>query len=149
MNNRDIDAVMLASVLNAIRDFKRYGLVWRHDLDPHQKNRAVSARQNIPSRRPIMRLMLPAVAAMAVTLMGSTASEAYYPANPALQGPWCAVESLGFGTVSEDCSMQTFEQCRMLTIAGNRGFCIPNPRWAGPLAQSAPPRAHKRRVKRR
>jgi hypothetical protein len=96
-----------------------------------------------------MRLMLHAVAAMAITLIGSTAGEAYYPANPYLQGPWCAVESLGFGTVNENCSMQSFEQCRMETIAGNRGYCIPNPRWAGPLALEAPRHVHKRRVKHR
>jgi hypothetical protein len=96
-----------------------------------------------------MRVMVHAVAAIAVMLLGSTAGEAYYPANPYEQGPWCAVESLGFSTVTENCSMRDFEQCRLLTIAGNRGYCIPNPRWAGPLAFEKPGRVHKRRVKRR
>jgi hypothetical protein len=27
--------------------------------------------------------------------------------------------------------MRTFEMCRQEVIAGNRGFCNPNPRWVG------------------
>jgi hypothetical protein len=96
-----------------------------------------------------MRFMLYAVAGIAMMFLGSSVSEAYYPADPYQQGPWCAVESLGFGTATENCSMRDFEQCRMETIAGNRGYCIPNPRWAGPLALEAPRHAHKRRVKHR
>jgi hypothetical protein len=29
----------------------------------------------------------------------------------------------------ENCSMRTLEMCRQEVIAGNRGFCNPNPRW--------------------
>jgi hypothetical protein len=29
----------------------------------------------------------------------------------------------------ENCSMRTLEMCVQEVIAGNRGFCIPNPRW--------------------
>lgn len=95
-----------------------------------------------------MRITLHIAAATVLVLLGSSASEAYYPANPYAQGPWCAVESLGFGTATENCSMMTFEQCRLLTIAGNRGYCIPNPHWAGPYALSdRPRRLHKRRVR--
>ena len=73
------------------------------------------------------------------------ASEAYYG-----NGPWCAVQSLGFGTVKEDCSMRTFEQCRMETIAGNRGYCVPNPYWSGAYGFAEPSRRpHKRRVRHR
>jgi hypothetical protein len=56
-------------------------------------------------------------AVAAAMLSDLRASQAYYG-----NGPWCAVESVGFGTVTEDCSMRTFEHCRMQTIAGNRGF---------------------------
>jgi hypothetical protein len=69
-------------------------------------------------------------------------------AGHAYQGPWCAVQSLGFGTVTHDCSMRTFEQCRMETSAGNRGFCTPNPRWPGAYGADDPyRRPYKRRVR--
>jgi hypothetical protein len=95
-----------------------------------------------------MRVTLHVIAAAAIMLLGLRVGEAYYPANPYQQGPWCAVESLGFGTVTENCGMRTFEQCRLLTIAGNRGYCIPNPRWVAPYALSETPRrVHKRRIR--
>ena len=60
-----------------------------------------------------------------------------------VEGPWCAGYSLGIGTWVEDCSMQTFEMCRMEVIAGNRGVCSPNPRWRAYV----PDQRRKRRVK--
>jgi hypothetical protein len=33
--------------------------------------------------------------------------------------------------MQENCSMRTLEMCRQEVIAGNRGFCNPNPRWQG------------------
>jgi hypothetical protein len=54
----------------------------------------------------------------------------------AYQGPWCAVENVG-DDVRYDCSMRTLEQCVPLIIAGNRGFCLPNPYYRGPEARSA------------
>ena len=48
----------------------------------------------------------------------------------AYQGPWCAVENIG-QDVRYDCSMRTLEQCVSLIIAGNRGFCNPNPYYRG------------------
>jgi hypothetical protein len=47
----------------------------------------------------------------------------------AREGPWCAQMNVGRGTMTEDCSMRTFEQCRLMVIAGNRGFCSANPRY--------------------
>jgi hypothetical protein len=44
----------------------------------------------------------------AAMLIDLRASEAYYG-----NGPWCAVESAAFSTVTEDCSMRSLEQCRM------------------------------------
>src|SRR5215831_9057227 len=41
------------------------------------------------------------------------------------------------GDVRYDCSMRTLEQCVSLIIAGNRGFCNPNPYYRGP--EAAPP----------
>src|SRR6516162_9035007 len=54
----------------------------------------------------------------------------------AYQGPWCAAENIG-QDVRYDCSMRTLEQCVSLIIAGNRGFCNPNPYYRGP--EAAPP----------
>jgi hypothetical protein len=89
-----------------------------------------------------MRVMCLIAVMAAATLFAPRAGHAY----SYYQGPWCAVQSLGFGTVKEDCSMRTFEQCRMETIAGNRGFCTPNPRWPGAYGFAEPRRrAHKRR----
>jgi len=48
------------------------------------------------------------------------------------EGPWCALISGGNGSVYEDCQYYSLEACRPVVLAGNRGFCNPNPRWAGP-----------------
>jgi hypothetical protein len=89
-----------------------------------------------------MRVMF-LIVILSVMVCEPPAAQAYYG-----QGPWCAVQSLGFGTVTEDCSMRSFEQCRMETIAGNRGFCTPNPRWHGAYVE--PPRRYrKHRVRHR
>jgi hypothetical protein len=45
--------------------------------------------------------------------------------------PWCAVISLGAGDVHWECIYQSIEQCRPTILAGNRGFCNPNPYYVG------------------
>lgn len=61
-------------------------------------------------------------------------------------GPWCAVVSIGRGAMQEDCHYRSIEECRPNVIAGNRGFCNPNPRWQPRAAE--PRRRHgKRRVR--
>jgi Protein of unknown function (DUF3551) len=93
----------------------------------------------------MMRIVFLVAAMAAAMLFAPRAAHAYYG-----NGPWCAVQNLGFGTVTENCSMRSFEQCRMETIAGNRGFCTPNPYWAGPYGLAEPPRrTNKRRVRHR
>jgi hypothetical protein len=72
-----------------------------------------------------MRPMLIATALAAATLCGAGAAHAYY------EGPWCALSNVGGNTVRENCSMRTLEMCVQEVIAGNRGFCNPNPRWQG------------------
>ena len=62
--------------------------------------------------------------------------------SQATQMPWCAVENIG-QDVRYDCSMRTLEQCVSLIIAGNRGFCNPNPYYRGP--EAAPPRVKRKR----
>ena len=50
-------------------------------------------------------------------------------AAQAAQGSWCAEMSVGGGVIQRDCSLRSFEQCRQLVIAGNRGFCTANTRY--------------------
>jgi len=95
------------------------------------------------AREALMRVLLFATVVVTAILFDLRTGHAYYG-----NGPWCAVESVGFSTVIQDCSMRDFEQCRLLTIAGNRGFCTPNPYWTGPHEPVEPRRrTHKRRTR--
>lgn len=42
------------------------------------------------------------------------------------EAAWCAVVGLGKG-VHWDCQYRSFEECRPNVLAGNRGWCNPNP----------------------
>ena len=53
------------------------------------------------------------------------------PANSA-PAPWCAVISLGYGQVYWECLYRSIEECRPHVLAGNRGFCNPNPAFVPP-----------------
>src|SRR6516164_498927 len=66
-----------------------------------------------------MRFMLVVTAVAAAMLFDVRVSQAY-------QGPWCAGTSRGHAFVY-NCSVRTLEQCIPEVIAGNRGFCSPNP----------------------
>ena len=66
-----------------------------------------------------MRVLIFVASLATAVLLDVRAGHAWYG-----NGPWCAVESIGFGTVSEDCSVRSFEECRMLTIAGNVAFRV-------------------------
>ena len=48
------------------------------------------------------------------------------------EGPYCAVTNTGFENMSENCYMRSLDACRTEVIAGNRGFCRPNPRYVPP-----------------
>lgn len=81
-----------------------------------------------------MRMGLVIGAALAALLCDISASQAY--SDLYRRFPWCAVQSMGFGTVKRSCYYQTFEQCRPEVIAGNRGTCEPNSYyWAYRAAQ--------------
>ena len=54
--------------------------------------------------------------------------------------PWCAVISFGAGDVHWECIYRSIEECRPTILAGNRGFCNPNPYYAG----AAEPRRSRR-----
>ena len=65
------------------------------------------------------------------------------PAN-AYTAPWCAVISLGTGSVYWDCQYSSLEQCVPNVLAGNRGFCNHNPYFANAYqpAERRRPRKH-------
>lgn len=58
-----------------------------------------------------------------------TPASAYYVRGP--EAPWCAVVNTG-RNVQWDCSYASMEACQPNVIAGNRGFCNPNPYYGGP-----------------
>jgi len=51
------------------------------------------------------------------------------PAFAQLYGPapWCAVVNVGMGNMYWDCQYWSVQQCAPNVLAGNRGFCNPNP----------------------
>lgn len=55
--------------------------------------------------------------------------------------PWCAVIEYD-ADVTWDCSYRTFEACYPNVIAGNKGFCSPNPDTATATAAPRPRKKH-------
>lgn len=47
------------------------------------------------------------------------------------EGRWCARMDTGAERIEEDCSFDSLDVCRQQVIAGNKGFCSPNPAYAG------------------
>jgi Protein of unknown function (DUF3551) len=83
-----------------------------------------------------MQFILIVVVVAAAMLLNVRASQAY-------QAPWCAGTNRGGSTFSYNCSLPTFEMCVQEVIAGNRGFCSPNPYYRGPVV--SPPRGKRQR----
>jgi hypothetical protein len=82
----------------------------------------------------MVRVLFAPVLALAV-LFGLQPTKAY-------EAPWCAVSKDGDHW---DCQYRSLEECRPNVVAGNRGFCNPNPYFvAGPTESG---RAEKRRVR--
>jgi Protein of unknown function (DUF3551) len=86
-----------------------------------------------------MQFILMILAVAAGLLLDVRASQAYQ----AYQAPWCAGTNRGGSTFSYNCSLPTFEMCVQEVIAGNRGFCSPNPYYRGPVVR--PPRGKRQR----
>jgi hypothetical protein len=80
-----------------------------------------------------VRIVLIATVIAAATSLDPRASQAY-------ERPWCALTEIGGGAMYENCNIPTFEMCVQEVIAGNRGFCIPNPRWQVPPPAPRQPR---------
>lgn len=59
--------------------------------------------------------------------------------------PWCAVLAMGDGDMQWDCEYQSIEACRPNVLAGNRGWCNPNPYMAASFQpkENRRPRKHR------
>ncbi len=72
-------------------------------------------------------------AAIQVSILASAAvaTSFLWSAQPAQarEAPWCAVISTTDDSVYWDCQYSSFEQCRPNVLAGNRGWCNPNPAY--------------------
>jgi hypothetical protein len=42
---------------------------------------------------------------------------------------WCAVQQIGAGAIEWDCVYRSAQECAPAVVAGNRGYCNPNPAW--------------------
>jgi hypothetical protein len=70
----------------------------------------------------MIRVILVGAAAFAWIALGLRPAAAdYYGA------PWCAVVAAGDGDMQWHCEYQSLEACRPNVLAGNRGWCNPNP----------------------
>lgn len=81
-----------------------------------------------------------AAAVVVFLLLGVMPAAAQYYTH----APWCAVVSTGAGDVHWDCIYRSIEECRPNVLAGNRGFCNPNPYFvpsAGPVGSKQRRRA--------
>jgi hypothetical protein len=45
------------------------------------------------------------------------------------QAAWCSHENTGGENVTEECSFNSFEDCRRLAMGANNTFCTPNPAY--------------------
>jgi hypothetical protein len=87
----------------------------------------------------MVRMIFAAVATIAATLVFGLQPAAAYEA------PWCAVLSMGSGDVHWDCQDRSIEECRPNVLAGNCGFCNPNPYFVAAPAEQK--RSGKRRAR--
>lgn len=67
------------------------------------------------------RMIFACVGALAVLVFGLQSAKAN-------EAPWCAVISEGYW----DCQYRSIEECRPNVLAGNRGWCNPNPYFVAP-----------------
>jgi uncharacterized protein DUF3551 len=69
----------------------------------------------------MLRMIFAVVVALAVSVFHLRSAEAN-------ETPWCAVISEGHW----DCQYRSIEECRPNVLAGNRGWCNPNPYFIAP-----------------
>jgi uncharacterized protein DUF3551 len=77
----------------------------------------------------MLRVAFAGVVAVAAAVFGPQPARGY-------EAPWCAVTSGGDGDMHWDCQYRSIEECRPNVLAGNRGWCNPNPyyvAWGRPV----------------
>ena len=90
----------------------------------------------------MIRVILVGAAAFAWIAIGLRPAAAdYYGA------PWCAVVAAGDGDMQWHCEYQSLEACRPNVLAGNRGWCNPNPYPVVAYSSTDGRRARKRRTR--
>jgi hypothetical protein len=68
------------------------------------------------------------VRAAILTFTATVLSFAWSPQPvEARESPWCAVIATTDDSIYWDCQYFSFEQCRAVVLAGNRGWCNPSP----------------------
>ena len=74
--------------------------------------------------------------AAAALVIAAVVSSIPWGARPveAREAPWCAVIAVTDDSVYWDCQYYSFEQCRSVVLAGNRGWCNPSP-YATPATE--------------
>ena len=82
--------------------------------------------------------------AAAALVIAAVVSSIPWGARPveAREAPWCAVIAVTDDSVYWDCQYYSFEQCRSVVLAGNRGWCNPSP-YATPDATEPKRKARK------
>jgi hypothetical protein len=83
----------------------------------------------------MIRIVLAVVVSAIVAELNVSGAQAQSFGN----APWCAVLQLGAGEVQWDCNYFSAEECAPTVVAGNRGFCNLNPRFAGRYPDGPPP----------
>jgi hypothetical protein len=70
----------------------------------------------------MIRILLTMAVLIAATAFAQRPAEAR-------EAPWCAVLNMGNGDAYWDCQYYSLQECVPNVLAGNRGFCNPNPRY--------------------
>jgi hypothetical protein len=73
----------------------------------------------------MQRMIFAGVVSLAAVVFGLQLAKAY-------EAPWCAVTNNGTGNMYWDCQYRSIEECRPNVLAGNRGWCNPNPYFVAP-----------------
>jgi hypothetical protein len=93
--------------------------------------------QHRPGRLKMTRMAFVAGALASLAFGFQPAAADYYGA------PWCAVVAMGDGDMQWSCEYRSIEECRPNVLAGNRGWCNPNPYFV-----ASRPSEHRRYTKR-
>src|SRR5262245_40550356 len=121
-------------VLHA-KSVPRNGLWERRGLECDAAEPRLPSRAIDPALMPMRLMLIVVTVAMAMVLE--------LRISQAAQMPWCAGTDIGGNVFHYNCTLPTWEMCVQEVIAGNRGFCSPNPYYRGP--ESVPPRAKRKR----